>query len=209
MTLAGAWGAWCIAISLAFVWPQVFRCVRHDTTHGISAFGTLHAISGSALWFTYGLVEYNLSMWFSNASFITAQVIISSVLLRHRRLPARLVASFALAEAVLLCAGLFAPHGNLGPNVVLGWVAIFVSGSGMVPNVIHVHRAHSLHGISISSWALTIVSASSWTAYGWIIGDPVITYVNYFTIPLMIYVIVKAWRWRVANGMPVFAAAAG
>ena len=203
MTLAGAWGAWCIAISLAFVWPQVFRSVRHDTTHGISAFGTLHAISGSALWFTYGVIEDNLSMWFSNASFITAQVIISSVLLRHRRLPARLVASFAVVETVLLCAGLLGPHGTLG------WVAIFVSGSGMIPNVIHVHRAHSLHGISIASWALTIISASSWTAYGWIIGDPVITYVNYFTIPLMVYVIVKAWRWRVANGIPVLGATAG
>ena len=202
MTLAGAWGAWCIAISLAFVWPQVFRCVRHDTTHGISTFGTLHAISGSALWFTYGILTTNLTMWFSNASFITAQIIISSVLLRHGRLPRRMVLSFAGAEAVLLVASL------TGGSTLLGWVAIFVSGSGMIPNVIHVRSAHSLHGISLVSWALTITSACSWTIYGYIIGDDIITYVNYFTVPLMVYVISKAWRWRRANGVALFAGAA-
>jgi len=28
-------GAWCVALSFAFIWPQVWRAVRHDTSHGL------------------------------------------------------------------------------------------------------------------------------------------------------------------------------
>ena len=195
-------GYWCIVISLAFVWPQVWRTVRHDTTHGISPFGTLHAMAGAALWFTYGTLERLSTMWISNASFVIAQVIICSVLLRHGRLPRRMVALFVTAELVLLTVGL------TGTNAVLGWIAIFVSGSGMIPNVIHVRSAPNLHGISIVSWAMTVVAATSWTLYGWVKDDHIIMYVNYFTIPLMFYVIAKAAMWRNANDVPLFGRAA-
>ena len=195
-------GYWCIAISLAFVWPQVWRTVRHDTTHGISAVGTLHAMAGATLWFTYGALERLSTMWISNASFVTAQVVICGVLLRHNRLPRRLVALFVTAVLVLLVTGLS------GPNALLGWIAILVSGSGMIPNVVHVRAAPSLHGISITSWAMTIVAATSWTVYGWVKNDHIIMYVNYFTIPLMFYVITKAAMWRNANDIPLFGRAA-
>lgn len=191
-------GYWCIAISLAFVWPQVWRTVRHDTTHGISSFGTLHAMSGAALWFAYGTLERLSTMWISNASFVTAQVIICAVLLRHGRLPGRMVAGFAVAELALLATGLSAT------NAVLGWIAIFVSGSGMIPNVLHVRSAPNLHGISIVSWVMTVIAAASWTLYGWMKDDHIIMYVNYFTIPLMFYVMAKAVGWRRANNVPLF-----
>ena len=202
MTGTEALGYWCIAISLAFVWPQVWRSVRHDTTHGISAFATLQGICGSSLWLTYGAIERLSSMWISNASFVVAQLIICSVLLRHGRMPRKLMAGFAAGGTLLLATGLG------GSTSLLGWFAIFVSGSGMIPNVLHVRTAPSLHGISITSWAMTIVAATSWTFYGWVQHDNIITYVNYFTIPLMVYVIVKAAAWRNANGIPLFGRAA-
>lgn len=202
MTGTDLLGYWCIAISLAFVWPQVWRTVRHDTTHGISAVGTLHAMAGSTLWFAYGALQRSSTMWISNASFFTAQVMICTVLLRHGRLPRRMIAAFAVTVTVLLVTGLS------GTDAVLGWIAILVSGSGMIPNVVHVRSAPSLHGISIASWAMTIVAATSWTFYGWAKDDHIIMYVNYFTVPLMLYVVTKAAVWRRANDMPLLGRAA-
>ena len=83
MRFQDAWGVWCTVSNIAFVWPQVWRTVRHDTTHGISPFATLHGMVGAALWFTYGLQEAIPAMWVSNASFLMAQSIMGAVMLRN------------------------------------------------------------------------------------------------------------------------------
>lgn len=202
MTFSDAWGAWCVVVSLAFVWPQVWRCMRHDTTHGISAFATLHGMTGASMWLAYGLLQANLAMWTSNASYIVAQSLIAFVLVRHGRLERRGIGLFVATVAVFLVVGLSTS------STVVGWIGIIVSSSGMIPVVLHVRKAHSLHGISILSWAITVVAASSWTILGLVIDDPIITYTNYFTIPLMLFVITRSVRWRRANGVPLFAGAA-
>ena len=53
---------WCIGLGLAFIWPQVWRAVRHDTSHGISPFGLIHGLVGSALWLTYGLLQQDIAV---------------------------------------------------------------------------------------------------------------------------------------------------
>jgi uncharacterized protein with PQ loop repeat len=202
VTGSDALGAWCVAVSLAFVWPQVWRCHRHDTSHGISPFATLHAVLGSVLWLAYGILNGIVSVWVSNVSMLVAQVMIAWVIARHGRMTGRLLVGYALAISGLLAMGLATSEW------VVGWTAILVSGSGMIPVVLHVARASNLHGISILSWVVTVVSACSWLTYGWVSAQPSITYVNYFTVPLMFFVIVRAWRWRNANGVPVFGRAA-
>ena len=202
MTLDDAWGAWCVAISLAFVWPHVWRCFRHDTTHGISTFATLHGMTGASMWIAYGFAQSNIAMWSSNISYVAAQTMIGTVLARHGRMG---------RGAVLCCASLvtlFLVVGLATSSSVIGWTGIAVSSSGMIPVVIHVRRASSLHGISILSWATTVVAATSWAVLGFLIDDPIIIYTNYFTVPLMMYVIVKTVSWRRENGVPLFAGAA-
>lgn len=202
MTFTDAWGAWCVAVSLAFVWPQVWRCIRHDTTHGISAFATLHGMTGASMWLAYGIIQTNTAMWTSNASYIIAQTLIAGVLFRHSRLSAAGIVAFMGTVAVFLVIGLSTS------TSVVGWIGIVASSSGMIPVVVHVRRTHSLHGISILSWVITVVAATSWTVLGGLLHDPIIMYTNYFTIPLMVYVIAKSVAWRRANGVPVFAGVA-
>lgn len=198
MTSTDVLGAWCVGISMAFVWPQVWRCVRHDTSHGISPYATLNAVLASVLWLVYGLADGIVSVWTSNISMLVAQVLIASVIVRHGRMDRSLAWFFALAGAVLLGAGLVTSASTIG------WAAIVVSGSGMIPVVLHVRSADSLHGISIASWAITVVACCSWMVYGWVSDQPTVSYVNYFTVPLMFFVITRTWRWRTANGVPVF-----
>lgn len=191
-------GVWCTFTSLIFIWPQVWRMVRHDTSHGISPFSIAHGLVGSALWFTYGVSMDRHAIWISNGQFITAQLIIISVLYRHRSMSLALMAKFAAALAALLLITI-----PVSPAVV-GWMATTVSVTSLMPQVAHVVKTENLHGISVGSWLMTIMSASSWMIYGWMLDDVIMSVINYFTIPMMIFIMVKAIRWRVAAGVPVF-----
>jgi len=191
-------GVWCTFTSLIFIWPQVWRMVRHDTSHGISPFSVAHGLVGSALWFTYGVSMDRHAIWISNGQFITAQIIIISVLYRHKSMSVALMAKFAAALAALLLITI-----PVSPAVV-GWMATTVSVTSLMPQVVHVVKTENLHGISVGSWLMTIMSASSWMVYGWMLDDVIMSVINYFTIPMMIFIMMKAIRWRVAAGVPVF-----
>ena len=184
---------WCIALGLGFIWPQVWRAVRHDTSHGISPFGLMHSLVGSSLWLTYGLLEGDVAIWFSNVSFLVAQSVIISVVYRHGKIPRQVliqVGAALLALALLL---------TLDSATPVGFVAIAISGSSIIPQLIHVIRTENLHGISISSYLLTIVNCTSWLLYGFYVQDPMVSAQNFFAIPIFVYITAKAARWRSAN----------
>jgi MtN3 and saliva related transmembrane protein len=184
---------WCIVFGLAFIWPQVWRAVRHDTSHGISPFGLMHGLVGSSLWLTYGLLEGDIAIWFSNASFIIAQSIIISVVYRHGKIPRVVLIRVA---AALVALALLLTQISATP---VGFIAIAISGSSIIPQLIHVIRTENLHGISISSYLLTIVNCSSWLLYGFYVNDPMVSAQNFFAIPIFVYITAKAARWRSAN----------
>ncbi len=188
---------WCTALSLSYIWPQVWRTVRHDTTHGLSAFAAVHGSVGAVLWLAYGLGTDNVPIWFSNASFIVAQSIIVSVMIRHGRMPTVMLARFGAVLAVLLAVSLPLP------TAAFGWTATAVSASSLVPQAWHVARAENMHAISLVTWVVTIISASSWMVFGWVLDDPIMSIVNYITIPMMVFVLVRATQWRRANGVPL------
>ena len=191
-------GVWCTFTSLIFVWPQVWRMVRHDTSHGISPFSIAHGLVGSTLWFTYGISMNRNAIWISNGQFITAQIIIISVLYRHKTMSASLLAKFAASLAALLLITI-----PVSPSVV-GWMATTVSVTSLMPQVVHVIKTENLYGISVVSWLMTIMSATSWMIYGWMLDDVIMSVINYFTIPMMVFIAVKATRWRIAHGETVF-----
>jgi MtN3 and saliva related transmembrane protein len=184
---------WCVALSLAFIWPQVWRAVRHDTSHGISPFALLHGLVGSALWLTYGILQDDAALWFSNSSFILAQSIIISVVYRHERLPRIVLINMVLALGAMALAL------TQIPARPVALIAIAISGSSVVPQLIHVIRTDNLHGISLSSYGISIVSCMSWLLYGFAVNDFMISAQNFFVIPIFVFIILKAWRWRAAH----------
>ena len=191
-------GVWCTFTSLIFIWPQVWRMVRHDTSHGISPFSVAHGLVGSTLWFSYGVSMSREAIWISNGQFITAQLIIISVLYRHGSMKISLLTKFGVVLTGLLLITIPA-----SPSAV-GWMATMVSVTSLMPQVFHVVKTENLHGISVGSWFMTIMSATSWMIYGWMLNDIIMSVINYFTIPMMIFIMMKAVRWRIANDVPVF-----
>lgn len=194
-------GAWCVVLSFSFIWPQVWRVVRHDTSHGISAFGLMHGIVGSALWLSYGILERDTAVWFSNTSFCIAQSIIIAVTYRHGRIPRPVIIQVALACIAILLST------TIAPSVAVGYIAIIVSGSSIFPQLIHVIKTDNLHGLSLSSLALSIIACSSWLLYGFVVSDFMISAQNFVTVPIFIFMMYKAWKWRIENHVPLFASA--
>jgi len=153
----------------------------------------MHSLVGSSLWLTYGLLEDDIAIWFSNVSFLIAQSIIISVVYRHGKIPRTVLIQVGAALAAL---ALLLTQVSATP---VGFVAIAISGSSIIPQLIHVIRTENLHGISISSYLLTIVNCSSWLLYGFYVHDPMVSAQNFFAIPVFVYITVKAARWRSAN----------
>jgi uncharacterized protein with PQ loop repeat len=157
----------------------------------------MHGLVGSALWFSYGVIQSDFAVWFSNTSFIIAQSIIISVVYRHGHIPRTVL--IRLVAAMLIVPLAFTQL----PATPVGFIAIAISGSSIFPQLIHVIKTDNLHGISLASYAMTIVSCTSWLIYGFIVSDPLISAQNFVTVPAFIYMFVKAWQWRVANNEPL------
>jgi uncharacterized protein with PQ loop repeat len=190
MSLTSFLGAWCLILSISFVWPQAFRVVRHDTPHGISPIGTVHAIVGSVQWFTFGIMQADPVVYVSNGSFIAAQLVIASVLLRHRALTYLLLLSGAVLAVVLALAG-----ATVSTSLV-GIFAILISTTSIIPPTLHVYRTRNLHGLSVVSLSITLMSNFSWLFYGLAQRDLSLLAPNFIFAPCVTYMLVRAWRWH-------------
>ncbi len=186
-------GIWCVVLSLSFIWPQVWRAVRHDTSHGLSPFGLLHGVVGSTMWLAYGIIQRDVVVWLSNIQFILAQLIIISVVYRHGKIPHIYFWRVAGIVSVLIVG--FVTQSA----VVVGIAAICISGSSVFPQLFHVLKTDNLHAISLLSYGITIVNCSSWMLYGIVKGDLLISAQNVVTIPIMAFIMFKAWTWRSHN----------
>ena len=190
MSLTSFLGAWCLILSISFVWPQAFRVVRHNTPHGISPIGTVHAIVGSVQWFTFGIMQADPVVYVANGSFIVAQLVIASVLLRHRTLTSVLLISGMVTSLVIALAGAAVS------TSLVGIFAILISTTSIIPPTLHVYRTRNLHGLSVASLAITLMSNFSWLFYGLAQRDLILMAPNFIFAPCVSYMLVRAWRWH-------------
>ena len=159
-------GWWCTALSVAFVWPQVARVYRQHTVEGIAPKGTLHGGVASTLWMLYGLALGDPAISVANAAVVLAMSLIAIAADPPRRAAARVAVATAVGVAVVGGVGL-----AVSPSLV-GWLAIVVGATSVLPQTVHVLRAPSLHGVSVPTYALLCVTTLSWASYGVGIGDP-------------------------------------
>jgi len=190
MSLTSFLGAWCLILSISFVWPQAFRVVRHNTPHGISPIGTAHAIVGSVQWFTFGIMQADPVVYVANVQLIVAQLVIASVLLRHRTLTSVLLISGMVTSVVIALAGAAVS------TSLVGIFAILISTTSIIPPTLHVYRTRNLHGLSVVSLAITLMSNFSWLFYGLTQRDLILMAPNFIFAPCVSYMLVRAWRWH-------------
>lgn len=190
-------GAWCFCVSLAFIWPQVYRTYRHDSTFGLSPYGNAQSIVGSFQWLIYGFVRSSPPMYLSNISFLLATILIGLRIVRHGAMRGRLIVGAAVTglAVALVCASI--------EPAVLGWAALIISSTSVFPQTWHVIRTHNLHGISIPSYVMTLMSSFSWMSLGFVVGDLLISAPNFILIPCTATILLRARKWQRDNPDPL------
>jgi uncharacterized protein with PQ loop repeat len=179
-----------VVLSISFIWPQVWRSLRHNTTHGISPFGLVHGLIGATLWLSYGINERIAPVAIANTSFLTAQSLIIFVAYKNGHIDRRVISAAYLVVLAILV--FMTPLSES----FIGITAVLISGSAIIPQFIHVLRTDNLHGISLTSYTLTIITCTVWLLYGFVISDFMISAQNFVAIPIMLFITHKAWRWR-------------
>jgi uncharacterized protein with PQ loop repeat len=180
-------GLWCTALSVAFVWPQVGRVFRQRTVEGIAPLGTLHGAAASALWMLYGLARGDGAVSAANAAVLLAMALIASQQVRYGTLPVRTAAAIGVALAVVGIAA-----AAVSPTLV-GWLAILVGATSVLPQTFHVLRASALDGVSIPMYGLLCLTTLSWAVYGFAVGDPLVVVTNLLVLPCAALVVTRTW----------------
>ena len=180
-------GWWCTALSVAFVWPQVARVYRQHTVDGIAPKGTLHGATASLLWMLYGLGTGDVAISVANAAVVVAMVLIAVQQVRHEVLPLRTAVGTAI---VVVTVGGIAVA--VSPTFV-GWLAIAAGATSVLPQTVHVLRAPTLHGVSVPTYLLLVLTTLSWATYGVLIGDGLVVATNLLVLPCAALVTARTW----------------
>ena len=190
MSLSSVLGAICLVLGISFAWPQVLRVYRVKSVEGISPRGQLHGLSGCVLWTVYAYVKTIAPMMIANTFVLTAMILVTAALVRHRKMP--------LWQLLAVLAG-FAAFG-IGMSIIspaiTGWFAIVIGATSIIPQAVYVLRYANLSGISIGMYGLMTVNGLAWTLYGISINDLLVCFPNFILVPCALMIAAKAMRYQ-------------
>ncbi len=63
----------------------------------------------------------------------------------------------------------------------------------MLPQTVHVLRAPTLHGVSVPTYLLLVLTTLSWATYGVLIGDGLVVATNLLVLPCAALVTARTW----------------
>jgi uncharacterized protein with PQ loop repeat len=172
-----------VTLSVAFVWPQVARSFR--SVEGLSLASIAQSIVGSWLWVIYGARIGTLPLVLANASAgigfgcVLANAVRKGAVTRGR--------AFALV-AVLLAAYVLQAKSSAA---LLGWVAIGVGATGILPQVRRTFAAHDHDGVSRPTYMMVVALTTGWSIFGILDDNWLIVYPNFVILPCALYVLAK------------------
>jgi MtN3 and saliva related transmembrane protein len=178
----------CTALTVSFVWPQVYRVYRLRTVEGLAPNGTMHGLCACTLWTMYGAARGIAPLILSNGAVGMAMLMIAAAQIRHR------VLAITRLLTVLVVVGVVGAVALAISPVLAGWLAIVVGVTSIIPQTIHVSRSTELAGVSLSMYSLVLLSGVLWSLYGILIGDWLVVITNALIFPCALYVTTKAWR---------------
>jgi uncharacterized protein with PQ loop repeat len=184
-TMIAALGILAATLSIAVIWPQVWRSCRHGRTLGLSPTACWLAVALNLCWFTFGFLIGDLPQMVTNAVVaIGNTAVLTALLIAQPHLRSReLLLRTALGAAGLagLAAGSLAAIPLVGADpaavaATLGSVIGLVAAAAALPQPVSLlrDRTQDLSGLSPARWRLGAGSAASWTSYGWLLDQPVV-----------------------------------
>jgi uncharacterized protein with PQ loop repeat len=187
VTFSGVVGTIGSMLGVAFIWPQVYRVYSKQSVEGVSGTSQLIGLTGTLMWFTYGITTDRLPMIVSNANIEVAIIALMVMLVRKKSLPLwQPVLAFA-ASAVFCAVFAFVS------SAVIGVTGVIIGTPAIIPQVWRAIRTKHLFGVSVSTNVLLAAMGTSWFLYGLAIDDPVVSYPHIVLIPSASFVAWRAW----------------
>jgi len=177
--MIAALGCLAATLSIAVVWPQVWRSCRHRRTLGLSPTSAWLAVGLNVCWLTFGALTGDAAQMITNTvvgtgnTAVLVALLLAQPHLRTRRTLARTAAG--AAGLVSLAAGSLLAVAVLGarPGVVaaaLSSVIAVVGSVAALPQPLRLlrDRTQDVSGLSLTRWRLGAGACASWTSYGWL-----------------------------------------
>ena len=183
----------CTAIAMVLIWPQVIRVYKLNSVEGIAPIGTLHGLTGSVLWVTYGVSQRIIPVIGANLGIGAALVLIGAAQARHGVLRRTVLVGW-LAFVIVAALGALA----LSPTLT-GWLATIVGVTSILPQVAHAARTDDLSAVSRPTYTLICASTVIWSLYGALIGDVMVIVSNVLVVPCAAFVLLQATRSQTAT----------
>lgn len=183
--MIAALGFLAATLSIAVIWPQVWRSCRHGRTLGLSPTSVWLAIALNSCWLTFGVLTANSAQIVTHVVVGTGNTAVLVALLvsqPHLRSWRTLLRNAAGAAGLLaLAAGSVLAVAVLGarPTAVaatLGMVIVPIGAAAALPQPLRLLRDRTLEvsGVSPARWQLGAVAAALWLSYGWLIDQPAV-----------------------------------
>jgi uncharacterized protein with PQ loop repeat len=177
--MIAALGCLAATLSIAVVWPQVWRSCRHRRTLGLSPTSAWLAVGLNVCWLTFGALADDPAQMITNAVVGTGNTAVLTALLLtqpHLRTRRTLVRTAAgAAGLVTLATGSVLTVAVLGiaPAAVaaaLSSVIAVVGSIAALPQPLRLlrDRTQDVSGLSLTRWRLGAGACASWTSYGWL-----------------------------------------
>jgi uncharacterized protein with PQ loop repeat len=178
----------CLAatLSIAVVWPQVWRSCRHGRTLGLSPTSAWLGVALNLCWVTFGVLTGDPAQIVTNAvvgignTAVLAALLLAQPHLRTRRMLLRTAAGAVCLVA--LAAGSVLTVAVLGadPAAVAATLSSVIAFVGAVaalsqPLGLLRDRTQDVSGLSLARWRLGAGSLASWTSYGWLGHQPAVS----------------------------------
>ena len=182
--MIAALGFLAAALSITVVWPQVWLSCRHGRTLGLSPTGSWLAVGLNLCWLTFGLlvgdapqIATHAVVGAGNTAVLVALVRAQPQLrtgqqLRRTAAGAAGLAALAAGSVVAVVLGAATAAVAAGLSAVVTLVGIVAA----LPQLLGIlfDRTQDLSGMSPARWYLGAGSCASWTAYGWLLGQPTV-----------------------------------
>jgi uncharacterized protein with PQ loop repeat len=183
-TMIAALGSTAAALSITVVWPQVWLSCRHGRTLGLSPTGSWLAVGLNLCWLTFGLLVGDGPQIATHAVVGAGNTAVLVALLRAQpqlrtRQQLRRTAAGAAGLAALAAGSVAAVVLGAATATVAAGLSAVVTLVGIVaalPQLLGIlcDRTQDLSGMSPARWYLGAGSCASWTAYGWLLGQPTV-----------------------------------
>jgi len=183
--MIAALGCLAATLSIAVVWPQVWRSCRHRRTLGLSPTSAWLAIGLNVCWLTFGALTGDPAQLITNVVVGTGNTaVLVALLLTQPHLRTRRMLLRTSAGAVFLVA--FAAASVLAVVVLgarpaavaatVGAMNALVGSIAAVPQPLRLlrDRTQDMSGLSVARWRLGAGACASWTSYGWLGHQPAV-----------------------------------